>query len=171
PIEAEYNMDGPAMRSVWHYSVNGATKVQASLTPPPISDDYSISPDGNWILYSYYFYPGKTDETVTPGLYLGNLREGGTLLYSPDIVVPMWSTDNIHFVYDGLFLGAVDSLPTSIGDGGFLGWVDTNHYLYRVEGMFAMGAVGGEPRTFSVTVPGSAIGGGASSFTFIFVNR
>jgi Tol biopolymer transport system component len=92
PIESEYNMDGPAMRSVWHYSVNGANKVQASLTPPPISDDYSISPDGNWILYSYYYYPDKTDETVSPGLYLGNLREGGTLLYSPDIVVPMWST-------------------------------------------------------------------------------
>lgn len=170
PIEAEYNMDGPAMRSIWHYSVNGATKVQASLTPPPISDDYSISPDGNWILYSYYFYPGKTDETVIPGLYLGNLREGGTLLYSPNIVVPMWSTDNIHFVYDGLFLGGVDSSPQPIGEGRLLGWGDATRYLYIFDGEIVIGKVDGGVLSIPVGASGKSLAGWPDLFTFIFLD-
>jgi Tol biopolymer transport system component len=170
PIESEYNMDGPAMRSVWHYSVNGANKVQASLTPPPISDDYSISPDGNWILYSYYYYPDKTDETVSPGLYLGNLREGGTLLYSPDIVVPMWSTDNVHFVYDGLFLGGVDNSPQPIGEGRLLGWGDATRYLYIFDGEIVVGKVDGGVLSIPVGASGKSTAGWPDLFTFIFLD-
>ncbi len=170
PVESEYNMDGPAMRSVWHYSVNGDTKVQASLTPPPISDDYSISPNGDWILYSYYFYPGKTDETVTPGLYLGNLREGGTVLYSPDIVVPMWNTDNIYFIYDGLFLGGVDSSPQPIGKGRLLGWGDTTHFLYIFDGEIVVGKVDGGILSIPVGASGKSTAGWPDLFTFIFLD-
>lgn len=169
PIEAEYNMDGPAMRSVWRYAVDGNAKVQVPLTPPPISDDYSISPDGNWILYTYYYYPGKTDETVTPGLYLGNLRDTGTQLYSSETVVPSWSPDSIHFAYGGLFLGSIDGLPQPIGDGRLIGWGDATHYLYFFNEMIVIGEVDGDAVSFSAGVSGSSVAGWPYLFTFIFV--
>jgi hypothetical protein len=140
------------------------------LNPPPISDDYSISPDGNWILYNYYFYPGKTDETVTPGLYLGNLHEGGTLLYSPDIVVPMWSTDNIHFVYDGLFLGGVDRSPQSVGEGRLLGWGDATRFLYIIDGEIVVGKVDGGVLSIPVGASGKSTAGWPYLFTFILLD-
>jgi Tol biopolymer transport system component len=171
PVGPEYNMDGPETRSVWRYSIDGKTKVQVSLNPPPIDSDYSVSPDGNWILYSYYHYPGKTDESVTPGLYLGNLREGSAELYSQDVVIPTWSPDSSHFVYDGLFLGAIDSPPKSIGEGSFLGWSDANHYLYFTDGMIAMEEIGGPTKSFSVDVPESSIAVWPYLFTFVFLNR
>lgn len=171
PVETEYNMDGPEIRSVWRCAVGGNARVQVSLTPPPIGDAYNISPDGNWILYNYYYYPGKTDETVTPGLYLGNLREGGARLYSPDIVVPIWSSDSIHFAYDGIFMGTIDSLPQPIGEGRLLGWGDAAHYLYFFNEMIVIGEVDGGAMSFPVGVSGSSIAGWPYLFTFIILDR
>jgi hypothetical protein len=166
-------MDGPETRSVWRYTLDGSVPVQISLDPPPIGSDYSISPDGNWILYDYYQYPGKTDETVTPGLYLGNLHNGDAQLYSQDVIVPVWSSDSKHFIYVGqeLFLGMIGAPPAPVGEGRFLGWGDANHFLYFVNAMMVIGDVGGSTSSFPTGVPESSIAGWPYLFNYIFRDR
>jgi len=77
--------------------------------------DYEVSPDGNWLLYNYFYYPGKTDESITSGLYPGYLRDGSSQLYVAGTNFPVWNPDSKLFVYDGLFLGSIDSPPMSMG--------------------------------------------------------
>ncbi len=134
-------------RSVWHYALDGSTPTQIPFDPLPIgngSDVYGISPDRNWMLYQHYYHPycptGETDETTTPGRYLGNLQEGTAQWYSSN-AVPFWSPDSMHFLYDlyeqGMFLGSVDEPPVSIDyRASSLGWIDARHYLayYIVDG-------------------------------------
>ncbi len=173
PVGSQYDMDGPETRSVWRYALTGSAPVQISLDPPPIGSDYSVSPDGNWILYTYYHYPGKTDENVKPGLYLGNLRNGGAEFYSPDVIVPAWSSDSTQFIYQGreLFLGTIDAPPQPIGEGGFLGWSGANHFLYFVNETMVVGDIGGSKSSFPTGIPESSIAGWPYLFNFIFLDH
>jgi Tol biopolymer transport system component len=173
PVGSEYDMDGPETHSVWRYTLDGSAPVQISLNPPPIGSDYSISPDGNWILYDYYYYPGKTDEAVTPGLYLGNLHNGDVQLYSQNVIVPVWSSDSTHFIYEGqeLFLGTINAPPAPIGKGRFLGWGDANQFLYSMNAIIVIGDVGGSTNSFPTGVPESSIAGWPYLFNYIFLDR
>jgi hypothetical protein len=82
PINTGSTLDytGPEVRTIWQYHMDDGPSIEIQLTPPAIGDSFTISPDGNWIVYTYYYYPGKTDEAVTPGIYVGNLRQGGAQL-------------------------------------------------------------------------------------------
>jgi len=163
-----------AARGLWRYTIKEGAGVQTLLTPPPIGESnyfgyfvsFSVSPDGNWILYEYYESPGcLTDETVTPGRYLGNLREGTARLYASHSS-PLWSSDSKHFVYEvwkqgfqGLFLGSVDEPPVflDVSKDYLLGWADPTHYMayYLVDGSIVgmLGEIGGEILYFPVSAP------------------
>lgn len=134
PIDAEYAFDGPESRVVWRIPIDGSAKTLTSLEPPVLASDYSISPDGNWILYNYYFYPGKTDDSVISGLYLGNLLEGGIQLVAKGSVQSLWSPDSNHFIYGThveWFLGTTDGQSDQIAIRGIsLGWLNSDYFLF-----------------------------------------
>ncbi|HJR78837.1 MAG TPA: hypothetical protein VJ821_02120 [Anaerolineales bacterium] len=179
--ETEYNFDGPEIRSVWRYTIADGAKVQIPYAPPLIGFEACVSPDGNWILYDYFYYPGKTDETITDGLYLGNLHDGSSQIYELGMIVTRgWSADNIHFLYEGfeneIYLGSIDQQPEFTGNKGrFLGWLDLNHYLFystsdeAVVGV--MGEIDGETTFFPIAAPASSLSGGAGSFTFVYLDH
>lgn len=134
PIEAEYNRDGPEFRAVWRIPMDGSAKTRSSFDPPVLASDYTISPDGNWILYQYYYYPGKTSESNN-GIYLGNLLDGSSQLFSEiGPFIGPWNPDSHNFLYEtgaGWFLGTTDgqSDPIAINDLVFA-WIDDRHFLF-----------------------------------------
>jgi len=168
PVREIYDMSGPETLSVWRYAIDGGGSIKVALDPPLLDGDYSISPDGNWILYNYFYYPGKTEETITSGLYLGNLRKGGSQLYEPGTLLPTWSPDSKHFIYNGLFLGVVDGPPVYIGAGSFLGWADASHYLYFNK-TIVMAKVGGEIINISADIPTMSVQ--PELFSFILLDN
>lgn len=134
PIGTEHiALSGPEVRTLWRIAIAGSSRTQISFDPPLVSTEYYISPDGNWILYNYYYYPGKTDESITAGLYLGNLIEGDSQLVVEGYVPGHWSPDSFHFLYEGLEwgLGTTDgqSDPVAIQYRLF-GWIDDSHFIY-----------------------------------------
>lgn len=173
PAREIFDMSGPETLFLWRYAVDGSRGMQVTLDPPLLASYYNISQDGNWILYYYFYYPGKTDETIPTGFYLGNLQTDESKFYSTGTGIdpPVWSVDSRHFVFDYLFLGVVDGSPTSMGDGHFLGWADANHYLYASNGVIIIRDVGGETVSFTVGIPQSAISGGSELFKFHFQDR
>jgi hypothetical protein len=168
-----FDMSGPERLLVVRYPLDGSEGVQVAFDPPVLDGIYAVSSDGVWILYFYFYYPGKTDETIPTGFYLGNLQTGESKFYSTGTGIdpPVWSADSRHFVFDYLFLGVVDRSPTSMGDGHFLGWADANHYLYASNGMIVIGDVSGETESFTVDIPQSAVSGRTELFTFHFQDR
>ena len=182
PIDPEYQYTRAqcttdvAARGVWRYAIDGGAGGQTLLDPPPIGEsnrasryfvDFDVSPDGNWILYEYEHNVGcdVEDETVIPGRYLGNLREGTARFYAP-ISSPVWSSDSKHFVYEvwkdgrqGLFLGSVDGPPEflDVSKDYLLGWADPTHYMvfYMVDGSIVgmLGEIGGQVTYFPVSAP------------------
>jgi Tol biopolymer transport system component len=125
------------IRTIWRYPVDGGSGTEIKLTPPVEYDAYAVSPDGNWIAYSYD--SGRASNT-TSGLYLGNLRDGTSqLLYAlPQREargrIDGWSLDNVHFVFsdldDRMYMGNIHGEIIPLGRGaGILGWADNNHYI------------------------------------------
>jgi hypothetical protein len=168
---------GPEPRTIWQYSINGnLATVQIHLAPSPIGDSFNISPDGNWIIYTYYYYPGKTDEMVTTGIYLGNLRDGGSQLIEGAELYGLpqsfeWSPDNIHFIFEDriqpqLYLGNINGETTPLHRGQFLGWIDASHYLF---GNGRIGEIGKEESLNLVNMPIPQ--SNAEPFTFIFLKH
>ncbi len=176
-------------RSLWRYAINDNTAIQIPLNPPPLGhgdDEYSISPDRNWISYSYSQHPYecqaiKTDASITPGRYLGNLQQGTIQWYSSNID-PLWSPDSKHFLYDlyeqGMFLGSVDGPPVPIDNRIYsVGWLDSTHYFayYMVDRSAAgttvgiVGEVKGKAIYFPVSVPASILGDTGRDFRFDFI--
>ena len=41
----------PIVRTVWRYKMDGSAGIEIPLTPPPLYDEYAVSPDGNWIVF------------------------------------------------------------------------------------------------------------------------
>jgi hypothetical protein len=178
-----------AARSVWRYPIEGGAGVQMLLDPPPIGEsnrasryfvDFDVSPDGNWILYEYDHNLGceVEDETVSPGRYLGNLREGTAQLYAQR-TSPVWSPDSTHFVYEvegqGLFLGSVDEPPVllDVSRWYLLGWTNPTHFVafYLVDGSVAglMGEIDGEITYFRVSAPAFSFEDYNRYFKFDFI--
>lgn len=134
PAENHYGRGYETMPSytVWRYLINSKVAAQIDLDPPPMwvhmecSDIINLSPDGNWAIYNYL-----ADNSQ---LYLGNLNEATTQSFplEQDCSPAYWSSDNVHFVYgrlNGSYLGAVDK-PLIRINGGFLGWLDSIHFIY-----------------------------------------
>lgn len=144
------NQSGPEPRVIQQYPMDGTLSAEIHLDPPPIGDSFSISPDGNWVFYNYYYYPGKTDETVTAGSYIGNLRDGSSQLVmsleeSSYLLLGSfnWSPDSKHVISEGqlnLFLSDTNGTISPLTNGRFLGWVDNSKYLYFYGGV-AMGNI------------------------------
>lgn len=130
-------MSGPQERTIWQYPVDGSAAVEIRLNPAPVNAS-SISPDGNWIIYDYFYYPGYTDEKITAGLYLGNLRTATSQLIGSSYIAPFplkWSADSEHFFFedanDHLYIGNTQGDVNALGYGTFMRWIDNNHYLYE----------------------------------------
>jgi Tol biopolymer transport system component len=161
----------PPTYTVWRYPLDESPPIQVPLDPPPM-DIASVSPDGNWIIYSYY--PEGRLSRQAP-LYVGNLRQGHAELYAPDAAILHWSPDSTHFVYGygQLFLGTVEGPPTLIDEGRFLGWVDAGRYLYfyTSNGAIMMGELGGRIVSISTGVPRNSLLSGPNWFTFILMDR
>jgi dipeptidyl aminopeptidase/acylaminoacyl peptidase len=147
----------PVLRQVWRYSLDGNSGREIPLDPSPIGDAFSISPDGNWIAYSYE--PNELDPDATSGVYLGNLRDGTSrLIFEPPLneagyqdlpfSYDAWSPDNIHFIFsdhDRMFLGNIRGEIVELGRGmGILGWIDNRRYLF--EGGEVVGKLGTQER-------------------------
>ena len=144
----------PIIRMVWRFPLDGSSQgIEIKLNPPPSDSAFSISPDGNWIAYTYTMriaaMANWLPELVTwdsekpVGIYLGNLRDGTSkLICTPsvsqisDLDLPTyyydWSPDSTHFIvedynmrpYIGDLQGEIASFPR-----GFVAWIDTNRYL------------------------------------------
>jgi hypothetical protein len=105
-----------------------------------------ISPDGNWIIYNNH---------EQNAFYLGNILTGRTEPYESQHYIDhydwSWSPDSKHFIYrvaagKQLSLGSTAQPPAVIGRGGFLGWVDSNHYLYYDNKAIVLGEIGGDEK-------------------------
>lgn len=176
----EFSGVNATARSVWRYSLNSGEGVETRLNPPPMNDALSVSPDGNWIAYSYEL--GRTAEV---GVYLGNLRDGTSqLIYTAPVSeagyqdVPLfyddWSPDSVHFIFRDMdyqmFLGNIHGETVPLGRGaGLEGWIDNTHYLF--EGGEVIGEVGTQEK---VNVMGSFPYYEVSSYdpvSFVFLGR
>ena len=167
PTNTHYDTAPDPRYQVWNYSLAGQAATQIDLTPAPVgTDSIRVSPDGNWILYTNY----------EDGLfYLGDLRNGHTQsLGSLQVVFGYeWSADSIHFVYGiphaggrGISLGSVNSTPSLIGKGDFIGWLDDSRYLYITDSTILMGEIGGIATVILTDVPISLFPGNPAGFVF-----
>lgn len=172
PKREIFDLSGPETLLVGQYSVDGSKDVVMAFDPPVLDGDYDVSPDGNWILYNYFYYPAKTDESITSGLYLGNLYDKSTQLYAHGTNLPIWHPDSKHFVFNGPFLGDVDGPSSSMGYGLFLGWFDSTRYLLYQPEMknLLLVEIGGDFVSIPHQIPSSSFGGGDETFSFFSVS-
>lgn len=149
PDGTDYDFDGPVTRTTWRIAADGSSKTKLPFDPPLLSIDYKVSPDGNWVLYLYYYYPGKTDENIPNGLYLGNLHDGSSQLLSEAWGSAFWNAASTHFLSGDnmLFLGTVDGQSILIFDHSrLLQWVDDQHFLFYTfsdDKLLSLGSIDG----------------------------
>lgn len=138
------NRGWPLLYTIWRHDLDDNSEIEVRLNPPPIDDWFRISPDGNWIVYSYQLgYPASVgwDPGKPIGIYLGNLRDGSSkILYAPpvnDFNVPSfyhsWSPDSTYFIVEPTngpaYIGNIHGEMARLGPGLFAGWIDNNCYL------------------------------------------
>jgi hypothetical protein len=172
PVRRVADLSGPEILSIWRFTIDGSRKTEIHFDPPLLDADFEVSPDGNWLLYNYFYYPGKTDESITSGLYLGNLLDGGSQLYAQGTNFPIWNPDSKHFAFDGPFLGDVNNSPLPMGDGRFLDWVDAGYYLFyqsETESLMLV-EINGDVVDIPQAIPASSFRGGLAGFSFVFVS-
>jgi len=171
PVMKVADLSGPETLAIWRFTIQGGGKSEITLDPPLLDADFEVSPDGNWILYNYFYYPGKTDESITSGLYLGNLRDGSSQLYAQGTNFPIWNPDSKHFVYDGPFLGSIDDSPLSLGNGYFFNWVYVNHYLFYQSEMESLTLVEVNGDVFDIpqAIPAASFRSGSAGFSFVSI--
>lgn len=172
PAREIFDLSGPEAFTIWRYAIDGSTKMQLALDPPPLNS-CCASPDGNWFLYSYYYYPGKTSDKIPDGLYLGNLQNSDGQFYHPNYLYYYWSSDSVHFIYgvDELFIGGINKQPRFIDKGQFLGWLDNNRFLYYKfeDTKLRIGSIDGTSIPIFTRIPKHLTLQGAYSFTFVFM--
>jgi len=134
-----YDTSGGAPNyTIWRYALDENKSTQVHLDPMP-KDLVEVSPNGNWVTY----------HDDSGALYVGNLRDGSSQVYTPKPLLPLysWSTDSVHFVYGRrkIYLGALNTSPVFFGDGGFIDWLDASHFLYydHVDKTIVMGGIDG----------------------------
>lgn len=160
----------PEPDTIWQYPLNGSPAVETHFSPPPMSFYFSISPDGNWVVYTFTDPAKLTHETATQGIYLGNLRNGTSkLVYTPTSDdLPFyyyWNPDSAHFIFedykDQMFMGNVDGGITPLHRWRFFEWIDNSHYLYAG---VAMGEIDKEAGVKVAELPA-----GVEYFNFFYV--
>lgn len=180
--EIPNNIGDPVLRTVWRYSLDGRPGVRIRLEPPIVGDSYSVSPDGNWIVYSYYIGDAskeKWDPALTSGVYLGNLHDGTSQLLTTTGDLPpgnYWSPDSVHFIIQnelGQIMGNVNGKAATLLRGGALsGWIDDNRYLsLYAYGIVAMGEVDQDMVVRVVEFPTGLALNEFQSFTFVFLKH
>ncbi len=135
----------PIVRTIWRYSLDGGSGEEIPLYPPPLYDEYAVSPDGNWIVYAFNPHALTLDLGDAPfGVYLGNLRDGTShmldtnKLQSDSYSSFNWSPDSLHFIGRDseaqgdwrTYIGNIQGKITPLGGGVVSGWIDNQHYLY-----------------------------------------
>jgi len=135
----------PVLRMVWRFPLSGGGQgVEIKLDPTPSYNEFSISPDGNWIIYAYTAPEVVIWDSEKPvGIYLGNLHDGtAKLVYKSrvnEIKLPSfyhsWSPDGMHFAFEDdyyhLYFGNTQGEITPARPGDFIGWIDNTHYLFH----------------------------------------
>lgn len=173
-------MDGPEPRTIWQYPIDGSPAFEVRLYPAPMAHYFTLSPDGNWIAYSYFHYTGKTDDAFPNGVYLGNLRDGSLrVLGSSSYGAPSsyyWSLDNQYFIfYDdnhspSLYLGNTHGDITPLGSGRFIGWIDNKRYISYTRGGIAMRTVNEEKSVLILDLPEDFRYSYDAPLIYVFVN-
>ena len=155
PLDASLGAQGndgvPEPRTIWLYPTNGGKAQEIHISPPLMGNMFNISPDGNWVVYTFGDFAQETQETATLGIYLGNLRDGTTKLIgtgeSYDLPLSPnsydWSPDSTHFIFedyqDQMFMGNIRGEIFSLGNARFARWIDANRYLYEMVTMAEIG--------------------------------
>jgi hypothetical protein len=135
----EYNEPAtpPWFYVAFRYTVNDPRAVRLSLesfiTWDNQHDDWCVSPDRNWILFTGNQTGDRRDDSFH---YLGNLIDGHTQAFQPagwPLFFCKWSSDSRHFAFTNTigFIGSVDGPPVPVG-GHFEAWIDATHYYYGV---------------------------------------
>lgn len=149
----------PIVRAVWRYSVDDGRGTEIPLIPPPLYDEYAISPDGNWIVYSYNPRSMASDLVAPVGVYLGNLHDGTSQLVDIiklQIVMSSafnWNPNSSHFIFSdnvNSYLGDILGQVTTVGRGTLPIWIDDNHFLY---GDSILAELGKEDRVKVIDLP------------------
>jgi hypothetical protein len=161
-------------RVIWQYSMANGSVVETHFDPPPVSRMFAISPDGNWVAYTYY--DTVSDDEARFGMYLGNFHNGKTRLIDkerlygfPDDYAHPWSPDSQYFVfatpldYTQDHIGDLQGQIFSPGCRKILAWVDAKHYLC---GRILMGEFGKKNLDWVVQIPNDFPY--IDEFTFVF---
>ena len=176
PSKTALGYNGPEERTIWQYPLDGSPADEIHLMPPPVGSFYDISPNGNWVAYIYSYYPGIPEEAKTSGIYIGNLRDGSSKLVESEEVIWFpnsfaWSPDNRHFIFwdnrSHLFLSNINGEVSQIAVGSFLGWIDSNRFVF-INGGVAMGKIGKEANVRVADLPTGIKYFNQTYFTFVF---
>ena len=141
------------VHTVWRYTIYGSSGIEIKLNPPPSDNAFAISPDGNWIVYSYTggqkalinIRPDLVtwDPDTQLGIYLGNLHDGTSkLIYAvqPDETGHIdlleeyagWRPDSSYFMVvsgNNLYMGDIHGNFDFFRQGYTIVWIDNDHYL------------------------------------------
>lgn len=179
-------LDGPEPESIWQYSIGKNSVREIRFNPPLMNNYFTFSPDGNWVVYHYFAYPGKTDETFPAGVYVGNLLDGSshqatmpTGLPGPDDAYYQWNQKSDHFmmyhdsdrdktIYLGNTQGEIVPLTTA---KLWIGWLDNQRYLFYRSDKLIMGELGKEEMMPVLSLPVGLKDLHANSFAYVFRNR
>jgi hypothetical protein len=136
--------ENPTPLVLWQCLLNGELPIKVRFTPAPMRADYAISPDGNWIVYTFYHhrFESETDRKAPEGIYIGNLQNGSTKLAGEQLQGDnfLWAPNNAYFIFRQLNLSGYP-YPQSFGYTNgevvllkdvkkVIGWIDVTHYLY-----------------------------------------
>jgi Tol biopolymer transport system component len=154
-----YDLDLPRYgRVIWQYSMTNGAVMKTDFNPPPVTSMFAISPDGNWVVYTYY--DAIPDEDGIFGVYLGNLRTGEVRkLGSREVYGTSgeytWSPNNTHFFFFNDYLKGFigdnrGNVEPSCHPSSFIDWIDSRRYLC---GRVLMGELGKENLDWVVQIP------------------
>jgi Tol biopolymer transport system component len=141
PVEDEvfYSNLVPAMPTyhLWTYSLDDDKASQLFDVPARwLSMDCDslihISPDRNWVFYTYIAEPPDRAK-----IYLGNINTTEAFQYeqvTDYCPKTSWSPGSKYFIYKGVgnenFLGSFDKPPVSLGVMEVIGWINATHFVY-----------------------------------------
>jgi len=151
PVRTNFDLGYISEFTVWRYTLNDGKGIQVPLDILPTEGKPGmVSPDGKWILYN------STENHY--GFYLADLNTGHAELYASEGYISYyWSSDSEHFIYSNgdLYLGSINGSPQRIGDGDFLGWIDSSRYFYyiRRENIIMLGNIDGNQSIVSIHIP------------------
>ncbi len=164
PTKSALDSTGPEMVWIVQYPMDGEPAAEIRFSPPLMEGLYGLSPDGKWVIYTFFDPALTTNATAPYGVYLGSLRDSTSrLIYEGEdlSLVPYlfyWSPDSLHFIgwsyQDQMYSGSLaGEMSPPLLRGPFMGWLDATHYLIGWGG--AMGEIGAPGLVRTVQLPES----------------